>query len=294
MLRAVQTLLDDGLAAPILLGRRAVIEQRVRELGLRLDLGESGARARSRPSTTAVFAPLVRDLPAPGRTPRHAARCGGPARAHAPDAWPPRCCCTQARPTRRSAAAPATGGGTCSTSCRSSPAAPRSSRIYALSCLILHSGARFICDTHMNVDPTAEQIAEMTLLAAEAVRSCFGITPKAALLSHSSFGASNSPSARKMRQALAMIRARDAGPGNRRRDARRRGADRGRSATAPSPDSRLHGRRQPADHAVARRRQHLLQPAEGGRRRAAGGAAAAGHERSRCTWWCRASPRAAS
>jgi malate dehydrogenase (oxaloacetate-decarboxylating)(NADP+) len=81
------------------------------------------------------------------------------------------------------------------------------SRLYALSCLILHNGALFVCDTHMNTDPTAEQITEMTLLAAEEVRA-FGLVPKAALLSHSSFGSSNSPSARKMRQALAMIRAR--------------------------------------------------------------------------------------
>ena len=57
----------------------------------------------------------------------------------------------------------------------------------------------------MNVDPTAEQIAEMTLLAAETVRG-FGLRPKAALLSHSSFGSSDSPTARKMRQALALIR----------------------------------------------------------------------------------------
>jgi len=82
------------------------------------------------------------------------------------------------------------------------------SRIYAMSSLILQAGALFICDTHMNPDPTAEQIAEMTLLAAAAVRG-FGIVPKAALLSHSNFGASNSPSARKMRQALGLIRARD-------------------------------------------------------------------------------------
>ncbi len=81
------------------------------------------------------------------------------------------------------------------------------SRIYALSCLILPAGVLFICDTHMNVDPTAEQVAEMTVLAAEAVRG-FGIAPKAALLSHSNFGASNSPTARKMRQALALLRAR--------------------------------------------------------------------------------------
>ena len=55
-------------------------------------------------------------------------------------------------------------------------------RVYALSCLILPTGALFFCDTHLLVDPTAEQIAEMTLLAAAAVRG-FGITPKAALLS---------------------------------------------------------------------------------------------------------------
>jgi malate dehydrogenase (oxaloacetate-decarboxylating)(NADP+) len=55
------------------------------------------------------------------------------------------------------------------------------------------------------LDPTAEQIAEMTLLAADQVRA-FGIVPKAALLSHSSFGASHAPSAKKMRVALELIR----------------------------------------------------------------------------------------
>ena len=80
-------------------------------------------------------------------------------------------------------------------------------RIFALSALILPSGTLFFCDTHVNHDPTAEQVAEMTLLAAEEVRR-FGVVPKAALLSHSSFGASSSPSARKMRKALALIRER--------------------------------------------------------------------------------------
>ena len=88
------------------------------------------------------------------------------------------------------------------------PVRPGVRRIYALSCLILQGGALFICDTHMNVDPSAEEIAEMTLLAAAEIRA-FGLSPKAALLSHSSFGASNSPSARKMRQALGLIRAQD-------------------------------------------------------------------------------------
>src|SRR3984885_5626195 len=90
------------------------------------------------------------------------------------------------------------------------PRRPDVNRVYALSCLIIQSGVLFICDTFMVTDPTAEQITEMTLLAAEAVRG-FGLIPKAALVSHSSFGASDSASARKMRQALAMIRARAPG-----------------------------------------------------------------------------------
>ncbi len=90
------------------------------------------------------------------------------------------------------------------------PRRPDVNRVYALSCLILPTGVLFICDTFMVTDPTAEQITEMTLLAAEAVRG-FGLTPKAALLSHSSFGASETGSARKMRQALGMIRARAPG-----------------------------------------------------------------------------------
>ncbi|OGA28875.1 MAG: hypothetical protein A3I01_14160 [Betaproteobacteria bacterium RIFCSPLOWO2_02_FULL_65_24] len=65
----------------------------------------------------------------------------------------------------------------------------------------------FICDTYVNFDPTAEQVAEMAVLAAEEIRR-FGITPKAALLSHSSFGTSDQPTAVKMRQALALIQAR--------------------------------------------------------------------------------------
>lgn len=90
------------------------------------------------------------------------------------------------------------------------PRRPDVGRVYALSALILQTGVLFICDTYMVVDPTPEQITEMTLLAAEAVRG-FGIAPKAALLSHSSFGASDSATARKMRLALGMIRARAPG-----------------------------------------------------------------------------------
>jgi len=74
--------------------------------------------------------------------------------------------------------------------------------------LILPGRQLFICDTHVNLDPNAEQIAEMTLLAAEEVRR-FGVKPQVALLSHSSFGSSDAPSAQKMRDALLLIRERD-------------------------------------------------------------------------------------
>jgi malate dehydrogenase (oxaloacetate-decarboxylating)(NADP+) len=60
----------------------------------------------------------------------------------------------------------------------------------------------------VNADPTAQQVAEIALLAAEEVRR-FGITPSVALLSHSSFGGSDAPAAQKMRDALALVRSRD-------------------------------------------------------------------------------------
>jgi malate dehydrogenase (oxaloacetate-decarboxylating)(NADP+) len=66
----------------------------------------------------------------------------------------------------------------------------------------------FIADTYVNEDPTAEQLAEITILAAEEIRR-FGIVPKVALLSHSSFGTSDDPQARKMRAAVAMLNALD-------------------------------------------------------------------------------------
>jgi malate dehydrogenase (oxaloacetate-decarboxylating)(NADP+) len=74
----------------------------------------------------------------------------------------------------------------------------------AMNMLLLPRRTVFICDTYVNYDPTAEQIAEMTVLAAEEIRR-FGITPRVALLSHSSFGTANTPTAAKMRRALALI-----------------------------------------------------------------------------------------
>ncbi len=205
VLRAVQTIVDDNIAAPVLLGRRAVIERLVREMGLRLDLDES-VRILDPATDDAVFHPLIREYQL------LAGRRGVP-----PDAAARRV------PTRSSVAAAMLlhAGEVDAAICGGSgnwwrqiqyvlpiiPRRPNVSRVYALSCLILQGGALFVADTHMVPDPTAEQIMEMTLLAADTVRD-FGISPKCALLSHSSFGASDSASARKMRTALGLIRAR--------------------------------------------------------------------------------------
>ena len=71
--------------------------------------------------------------------------------------------------------------------------------------LLLPERQVFLVDTHVNYDPSAEQLAEITTMAAEEMMR-FGIRPKAALLSHSNFGSSNQPSAVKMRQALELLR----------------------------------------------------------------------------------------
>ncbi len=74
-----------------------------------------------------------------------------------------------------------------------------------LSAIILQRGPLFLADTNVSYDPTAEQLAEMTMMAAEEVRR-FGIEPKVAFVSHSSFGSSETPSSIKMRQALALLK----------------------------------------------------------------------------------------
>jgi malate dehydrogenase (oxaloacetate-decarboxylating)(NADP+) len=70
--------------------------------------------------------------------------------------------------------------------------------------LMLPDRQVFIVDTHINYDPTAEQLAEITIMAAEEMVR-FGLKPKAALLSHSNYGSSNHPSALKMRETLALL-----------------------------------------------------------------------------------------
>ena len=202
-LRAAQAVVDDRIARPVLLGRRHVIEAKLRTLGLRLDLDQDAEVID--PDTSELFEPLVAEYQ------RLVGRRGLPLAAAAR--------ALRRRPTiaasmllRAGLVDAAVVGGLNSWWQQVRyvlpviPPLQDSTRVYALTALIQGNGVLFFCDTHMVVDPTPEQVCEMTLLAAEAVRM-FGIVPRAALLSHSNFGSSDSPSARKMRKALALIRA---------------------------------------------------------------------------------------
>jgi malate dehydrogenase (oxaloacetate-decarboxylating)(NADP+) len=205
VLRAVQTVVDEGLCKPVLIGKRETITAKAAEMGLRLDF-DNRVEILDPSADTALFAPLVE------RYQGLVSRRGVPPLA------------AERRVTNRrtvsasmllqaghvDAALVGGAGDWWQHMTYVLPIIPKREnvgRIYALSALIIDNGTLFFCDTHVNVDPTAEQVAEMTLLAAESVRR-FGLTPKAALLSHSSFGASNSPTARKMREALALVRER--------------------------------------------------------------------------------------
>jgi malate dehydrogenase (oxaloacetate-decarboxylating)(NADP+) len=87
-----------------------------------------------------------------------------------------------------------------------SPRTAQDVPVYAcMNGLLLPGRQVFLVDTHVNADPTAEELAEITAMAAEEMLR-FGITPKAALLSHSNFGSHDNPSAVKMRQTLALLR----------------------------------------------------------------------------------------
>jgi malate dehydrogenase (oxaloacetate-decarboxylating)(NADP+) len=204
VLRAAQTLVDDGMARPILIGRHDVIERKVRDMGLRMVCGRD-VRLLDPARDDAVFQPLVRDY-------QHlVARRGTPPASAARQMNHPSVAAAMLLHAGIADAAICGGTGDWWRQIQYIlpiiPRRPEVSRVYGLSCVILPQGALFLCDTYMVLDPTAEQIAEMTLLAADAVRG-FGLIPKAALISHSSFGASDTDSARKMRRALALIRER--------------------------------------------------------------------------------------
>ncbi len=201
VLRATQVVVDEKLAFPILVGRPAVVERRIQRCGLRLRLGtdfelvnpefdlryreyceeyhrlterrgvsEQYARIEMRRRNTLIGAMMIHRGEAEGMI------CGtfGTYELHLHYI-------DQVIGRRLGV-----------------------NNYYAMNLLLLPQRTVFICDTYVNFDPSPAQIAEMTVLAAEEIRR-FGITPKIALLSHSSFGSSDSPTARKMRTALALI-----------------------------------------------------------------------------------------
>ncbi len=204
VLRAAQVLLTEGLAKPILIGRPEIIERRVAQLGLSFRPGSDAeivnpasdpryadyvafyhglmerkgvsldlARTLVRTNSTVIAALAVRKGDA------DAMICGTIGRFH-----------MHLQMIDDIVGRKANVGD-----------------IYALSLLIVPGGTLFMCDTYVNEELDAAQLCELTLLAAEEVRR-FGIEPKVALLSNSSFGSRETGSAGKMQQALRLIQAR--------------------------------------------------------------------------------------
>ncbi|MBW4034640.1 MULTISPECIES: NADP-dependent malic enzyme [Acidiphilium] len=206
VLRAAQSVVDDHLGVPLLVGDTNAIVQRIGALGLRMK-PEQDFRVIDLARDTALSARLLADYQ------RLVGRRGVPPDAAARQlARRPTVAAAMMLASDEADAAICGGLGDWSRQFRYAlPIIPRQkgiNRISAVTALILQSGNLFFCDTHVNEDPSAEDIAEMTHLASAMVTR-FGIAPKVALLSHSNFGAAQSASARKMRKALALIRAQD-------------------------------------------------------------------------------------
>jgi malate dehydrogenase (oxaloacetate-decarboxylating)(NADP+) len=207
MLRATQAVVDEGLARPTLVGRAEVVQARIERLGLRIRMG------------------VDFDLVDPNNDPRHREYSAAYHRLAERRGVTPQIARLEMR--RRNSLI-----GAMLLHMRAADAMlcgvvgrydshlrfvdhviglrPGVKNYAAMNTLLLPNRTVFICDTYVNYDPTAEQIAEMTVLAAEEIRR-FGIVPKVALLSHSSFGAAGTPTAVKMRRALALIQELDPG-----------------------------------------------------------------------------------
>lgn len=202
VLRAVQVIVDEKLANPILIGRPAVLSHRIERFGLRLRMGvdftvvnpehderfrdysdayyrmmaregitQQYAKLEMRRRTTLIGAMLLKKGEADGMI------CG-----------------TVSTTAAHLRYIDQVLGGT--------------NKVYAaMNGLVLPGRQIFLVDTHVNVDPTADELAEITIMAAEELKR-FGIEPKVGLLSHSNFGTSEAPSARKMRDTLKILRER--------------------------------------------------------------------------------------
>ncbi|HSV79822.1 MAG TPA: NADP-dependent malic enzyme [Ramlibacter sp.] len=205
VLRAAQVVVDEGLARPLLVGRPEVIAHRIEQFGLRLQPGVDCECVN-------LLDPAVYAGPADAY--HRLARRRGVSRATARTEMRSRGSLLGAMLVREGAADAmlcGTVGGYADhlRHVRDVIGLREGSRTFAAMQMLMLPGRQlFICDTHVNPDPTAAQVAEIALLAAEEVRR-FGIVPSVALLSHSSFGSSDAPAAVKMREALALVQASD-------------------------------------------------------------------------------------
>ena len=201
VLHAVQTVVDEGIAHPILVGRPAVVEQRIAKLGLRIRIGEHFelVNPESDPRFREYWGEYHRLMQRHGITPDAAKRemrrrntliAAMLVHMGAADAM---LCGTVSLPLRHLRYIDEVIGRR-----------PGANVYAAMNILILPRHTLFICDTHVNLDPNAEQIAEMAMLAAQEIRR-FGLVPKVALLSHSNFGSHDNASARKMSRARELL-----------------------------------------------------------------------------------------
>ncbi len=202
VLRAVQTVVDEGLARPILIGRPEIIERSISRHGLRLRAGDHFELVN--PDSDPRYKELWQDY--------HDMMCRrGIGIEYAKREMRRRTTLIGAMLVKHNYA----DGLLCGTFGKHSlhlsyidtvlGKTPGIKNHYALNMLILPNRVLFIGDTYVNYDPTAEQVAEMTMLASDEVRR-FGLVPKVALLSHSSFGTEDTPTAVKMRKALEILR----------------------------------------------------------------------------------------
>ncbi len=202
VLRAVQIVIDDGLAKPILIGRRAVIQSRLEKLGMRFHLDQDVELVdpESDPRFREYWKEYHEIMQRRGITPdsaknivRTRSSVLGALMVRREDA-DALICGTVGRYERQLTNLSDVLGYE-----------HESKRCYAVELLILSTGTIFITDTSVNFDPTAEEIAESAMLGAATVAR-FGIEPKVALISYSNFGSSNSSSSKKMRLAFDLIR----------------------------------------------------------------------------------------
>ena len=204
VLRAVQVVVDENIARPVLIGRPAIIAQRCEKFGLRLkegrdydvvntdyderfrDYWQTYHRMTERKGVTAQLAKIEmrRRLTLIGAMMLHKGEVNG------------MICGTWGSTANHLLYIDQVIGKR-----------PGVNVYAAMNGLILPGRQVFLVDTHVNADPSAAQLAEITIMAAEEMKR-LGVAPKAALLSHSSFGASSQPSAQKMRDTLALLRER--------------------------------------------------------------------------------------